>query len=98
MPSELITPCLDELAAADGVVREMVPGQAQAAPQVPAVYLPPFYQAERPVAGALLRLLAARADRLATFTSLDWDKALSWLRAGPARTWPRNKPTRSGWR
>ena len=46
VPADLITPCLDELAAADGVIREQVPAaarpaQAQAAPQVPAVYLPP---------------------------------------------------------
>jgi exodeoxyribonuclease V alpha subunit len=85
VPLELITPCLDELAAAEGVVREAVPASdpsnlAGAAPQVPAVYLPPFYQAERSVAQALLRLLAARADRLAAFGSVDWDKALGWLR------------------
>ena len=85
VPPELITPCLDELAAAEGVVREAVPAsalsaQAEAAPQVPAVYLPPFYQAERSVAHALLRLLAARADRLPAFGAVDWDKALGWLR------------------
>ena len=80
VPPELITPCLDELAAAEGVVREAVPAQAHAAPQVPAVYLPPFHQAERSVAHALLRLLAARADRLTAFAAVDWDKALSWLR------------------
>src|SRR5215472_302092 len=79
VPAELIAPCLDELAAADGVVRETVPAQAPAAPQVPAVYLPPFYQAERSVAHALLRLLAARADRLSAFAGADWDKALGWL-------------------
>ena len=80
VPSELIVPCLDELAAAEGVVRETVPTSAPGAPQVPAVYLPPFYQAERSVARALLRLLAARADRLTAFTAVDWDKALEWLR------------------
>jgi exodeoxyribonuclease V alpha subunit len=92
VPNELIAPCLDELAAAEGVVREAVPASVQApsvsapslpvlaAPQVPAVYLPPFYQAERSVAQALLRLLAARADRLSAFASVDWDKALGWLR------------------
>ena len=79
VPAELIGPCLDELAAAEGVVRETVPAQAGAAAQVPAVYLPPFYQAERSVAGALLRLHAARADRLGAFTAVDWDKALAWL-------------------
>jgi hypothetical protein len=48
-------------------VRQTVPASApsQTAPQVPVVYLPPFYQAERSVARALLRLLAARADRQA---------------------------------
>ena len=82
VPTELIAPCLDELAAAEGVVREAVPASApaQTAPQVPAVYLPPFYQAERSVARALLRLLAARADRLSAFAAVDWDKALRWLR------------------
>ena len=79
VPAELIGPCLDELAAAEGVVRETVPAQAGAAAQVPAVYLPPFYQAERSVAGALLRLRAARADRLSAFAAVDWDKALAWL-------------------
>jgi exodeoxyribonuclease V alpha subunit len=86
VPSELIVPCLDELAAAEGVVREAVPAglalssTTGAAPQVPAVYLPPFYQAERSVAQALLRLHAARADRLTAFAAVDWDKALGWLR------------------
>jgi exodeoxyribonuclease V alpha subunit len=76
VPAELINPCLDELAAAEGVIRETVP----AAPQVPAVYLPPFYYAERSVAQALLRLHAARADRLGAFATVDWDKPLGWLR------------------
>jgi exodeoxyribonuclease V alpha subunit len=81
VPAELIAPCLDELAAAEGVIREEVPVLAEASPPVPAVYLPPFYMAERSLASALLRLHAARADRLAAFSSVDWDKALGWLRA-----------------
>jgi exodeoxyribonuclease V alpha subunit len=81
VPAELIIPCLDELAAAKGVVRETVPAQAQTASQVPAVYLPPFYQAERSLADALLRLHAARADRLNGFAAVDWGKALDWLRS-----------------
>jgi len=85
VPAEMITPCLDELAAAEGVIRESVPAAGaagtEAAPQVPAVYLPPFFMAERSLASALLRLLAARADRLAAFSGVDWDKALSWLQA-----------------
>jgi ATP-dependent exoDNAse (exonuclease V) alpha subunit len=32
------------------------------------------------VANALFRLLRAREDRLAAFASVDWDKALGWLR------------------
>jgi exodeoxyribonuclease V alpha subunit len=97
VPAGLITPCLDELAAAEGVVREAVPARAEAAPQVPAVYLPPFYQAERSVAHALLRLLAARADGLSGFAAVDWDKALGWLRWRTGAELARNRPTRSGW-
>jgi exodeoxyribonuclease V alpha subunit len=86
VPAEMMGPCLDELAAAEGVVREELPifegrpAAAEDSPAVPAVYLPPFYSAERSVATALLRLLSARADRLAGFASVDWDKALGWLR------------------
>jgi exodeoxyribonuclease V alpha subunit len=85
VPVEMIGPCLDELAAVEGVIREDLPvsagpGEAEDSPSVPAVYLPPFYQAERSVATALLRLLSARADRLPGFATVDWDKALSWLR------------------
>jgi exodeoxyribonuclease V alpha subunit len=84
--SELIAPALDELAAAEGVVRESVPGSgvgpaaAGPAPQVPAVYLPPFYQAERALASSLLRLLASGRDRLPGFAAVDWERALGWLR------------------
>jgi len=85
VPAELIMPCLDELAATEGVIRETVPAaatptSAPTVPQVPAVYLPPFYQAERALASALLRLRASGHDRLPGFASVDWDKALGWLR------------------
>jgi exodeoxyribonuclease V alpha subunit len=80
VPAEMIGPCLDELAAIEGVVREELPAVARDSPAIPAVYLPPFYQAERSVATALLRLLSAREDRLPGFASVDWDKALGWLR------------------
>jgi exodeoxyribonuclease V alpha subunit len=79
VPSELIVPGLEELAAAEGVIRETVPASASADSQVPAVYLSPFYQAERSLAQALRRLLAARADRLAAFAAVDWDKAQGWV-------------------
>jgi len=82
---ELIAPCLDQLAAAEGVVREDVPATggpagAEAGGRIPAVYLPPFYQAERSLAQALLRLLGSGRDRLASFAAVDWGKALGWLR------------------
>src|SRR6266540_3276034 len=80
VPADLIAPCLEELAAAEGVVRETVPAAAGTTPQVPAVYLPPFFQAERALASSLLRLLAAKRDRLPGFGSVDWGKALGWLR------------------
>jgi exodeoxyribonuclease V alpha subunit len=86
VPAEMIAPCLDELAAAEGVIRETVPGvvapgaPAEAAPQVPAVYLPPFHMAERSLAAWLLRLLGAQQDRLAAFGSVDWSRAMAWLR------------------
>src|SRR6516162_5485246 len=85
VPAELIAPCLDELTAAEGVVREDVPATggpagAEAGGRVPAVYLPPFYQAERSLASSLLRLLGSGRDRLASFAAADWHKALEWLR------------------
>src|SRR5207344_1542488 len=60
IPAELISPCLDELTATEGVIRETVPAaaaltSAQTLPRVRAVYLPPFDQAERALARALLR-------------------------------------------
>jgi exodeoxyribonuclease V alpha subunit len=79
---ELIGPCLDELVASEGVVREPVPaGGAGAASTVPAVYLVPFHRAECSLAGGLLELLNARRERLPAFTSVDWDKALGCLRS-----------------
>jgi exodeoxyribonuclease V alpha subunit len=75
---ELIGPCLDELAAGEGVVSETV---AQGDQQVPAVYLVPFYRAERSLASGLLDLLHAGQDRMAAFQQTDWDRALAWLRS-----------------
>ncbi|MCM3920245.1 ATP-dependent RecD-like DNA helicase [Frankia sp. AiPs1] len=74
---ELIGPCLDQLAADEGVIREGVPaGDAT----VPAVYLVPFHRAETSLAGGLLSLLTCAEERLAAFAEVDWDKARSWLR------------------
>ncbi|HET9656612.1 MAG TPA: ATP-dependent RecD-like DNA helicase [Kineosporiaceae bacterium] len=76
---DLVGPCLDDLVADGGVVREPVPTE-EANAQIPAVYLVPFHRAETSLAGGLLALLNARADRLPAFGSVDWDKALAWLR------------------
>ncbi|MGE5131450.1 MAG: ATP-dependent RecD-like DNA helicase [Gemmatimonadota bacterium] len=72
---DLIGPCLKELAAAEGVVRENV----HAGEQVAAVYLVPFHRAERSLATGLLELLHAREDRMAAFQEADWGRALAWL-------------------
>jgi exodeoxyribonuclease V alpha subunit len=74
---EMVIPCLGELAAAEGVIRESVP---LAGREVPAVYLVPFHRAERSLASGLLELLHAGQDRMAAFGQLDWDRALTWLR------------------
>jgi exodeoxyribonuclease V alpha subunit len=74
---ELVQACLGELAEAEGVIRENALAEAENA--IPAVYLVPFYRAERSLASGLLELLSTSADRLAAFASVDWPKALAWL-------------------
>ena len=74
--------CLDERAAAEGVACEAVrasalPAPAQAVPQVPAIYLPPFIKPD----GPWLTPCSARVprpDRLNAFAAVDWDKALGF--------------------
>jgi exodeoxyribonuclease V alpha subunit len=82
--SALVGTCLDELAAAEGVIAEDLPNPDGYDPTQPiqAVYLVPFHRAEVSLAAQLRRLLEApaAADRLASFQDVDWDKALSWLR------------------
>nr|WP_283134257.1 ATP-dependent RecD-like DNA helicase [Rhizohabitans arisaemae] len=87
VPHELIAPCLTELVADEGVVREDVPvggSPAQPAdeppPTVPAVYLVPFHRAERSLASGLLDLLGTTEDRMPEFAGVDWERALAWLR------------------
>ena len=81
VPADLVRACLAELAATEGVVREPVPNPSTDGGTVPAVYLVPFHRAETSLAAGLLRLLGHAADRLPGFGSVDWDKALAWLRA-----------------
>ncbi|KAB2344387.1 SF1B family DNA helicase RecD2 [Actinomadura rudentiformis] len=47
---------------------------------VPAVYLLPFYRAERSLAQGVRELLDARDDRLGAFKDVDWEKAFGWLK------------------
>jgi exodeoxyribonuclease V alpha subunit len=78
---ELIDPCLDELVADEGVVREGVPDSHDpTASTIAAVYLVPFHRAERSLAGGLVDLLNSREERLRAFAEVDWCKALGWLR------------------
>ena len=79
---ELIGPCLEELAAEEGVVREGVPtSRDPSASCVPAVYLVPFHRAERSLASGILDLLKTSQERLPAFGGVDWQKALGWLRS-----------------
>jgi exodeoxyribonuclease V alpha subunit len=76
--------CLEELVAEEGVVAEPLP-TAAVSPGLPegtgrAIWLVPFYRAERALAAGLLRLLEDPADRLASFQAVDWPVALDWLR------------------
>ncbi|WP_062436548.1 SF1B family DNA helicase RecD2 [Herbidospora daliensis] len=77
VPAELVSACLDELVADEGVVREEVP---VAEGTVPAVYLVPFHRAERSLAGTVLGLLHSSRDRLRAFADVDWPQALAWLK------------------
>ena len=62
VPADLVGACLDDLAAAVGVIREPVPGIGGGT--IPAVYLVPFHRAETSLAAALLRLATTPADRM----------------------------------
>ncbi|MBN2002985.1 MAG: ATP-dependent RecD-like DNA helicase [Anaerolineae bacterium] len=44
-----------------------------------AIYLPPFFYAEKGVSNKLRQLMAASQDRLAEFQRMDWDAAFAWL-------------------
>jgi exodeoxyribonuclease V alpha subunit len=77
VPVDLVTACLESSVAAEEVVREHIPAGDGL---VPAVYLLPFHRAELSLASGLLALLRARADRLAAFADVDWERAERWLR------------------
>ncbi|WP_045711727.1 ATP-dependent RecD-like DNA helicase [Streptomyces rubellomurinus] len=73
----LVIDCLAELVAAEGVVRESVPGEG--GEPITAVYLVPFHRAEISLANQLLRLLRSDTDRMPWFGNVDWPVALEWL-------------------
>src|SRR6266508_2129736 len=80
--TDLAGRCLDQLVAAEGVVAEPLPTSGSATTQPGAgraIWLVPFHRAEAALAGGLLRLLHAPADRLAAFQTVDWTVALDWL-------------------
>jgi exodeoxyribonuclease V alpha subunit len=74
----MIGPCLDELVLAEGVVREPVPFGSEREP-IAAVYLVAFHRAERSLASTLLTLLNVPVERLPSFQTVDWEKALAWV-------------------
>ncbi|MEV6290028.1 ATP-dependent RecD-like DNA helicase [Streptomyces sp. NPDC051896] len=84
----LVIECLAELAEPTedggdpGVVREKVPGPdgGDDSEPVTAVYLVPFHRAELSLSAQLLRLLRTDQDRMSGFQSVDWGKALDWLK------------------
>ncbi|MDX8143049.1 ATP-dependent RecD-like DNA helicase [Lentzea sp. BCCO 10_0061] len=69
----LVIDCLAELVEEEGVVREELPDDEIA------VYLIPFHRAEISMAAQLKRLLHADNDRMPSFATVNWDKALAWL-------------------
>ncbi len=71
----LVIDYLAELIDEEGVVREIVPEDE---PEV-AIYLLPFHRAEISLAGQLRRLLNGDEDRMPSFQTVDWDRALAWL-------------------
>jgi exodeoxyribonuclease V alpha subunit len=74
--------CLEELVAEEGVIAEPLPAAVSpdaAASTGRAIWLVPFHRAEVALAGGLLRLLDAPADRLSGFQAVDWPAALDWL-------------------
>jgi exodeoxyribonuclease V alpha subunit len=73
---DLVTPCLEQLAVDEGVIREDVPVGDH---EVPGVYLVPFHRAERSLAAGLLDLLHTDEDRMPGFADVDWEQALTWL-------------------
>ncbi|WP_025272774.1 SF1B family DNA helicase RecD2 [Haloglycomyces albus] len=79
LDTELVDKALEELIAEDEYVKaDDIPSADDST--VPARYLTPFYHAEGGLARTVAQLLSEKADRMSTFQSVDWDRALDWLR------------------
>ncbi len=48
-------------------------------PDLEAIYLPPFFLAERGVTSRLRRIQLAKRDRLEDFQTVEWERAFTWL-------------------
>ena len=84
-----IDPCLDGLAAEEGVVREPVPARADVTGGSGGRGLSGAVSPCRALSRGWDRryLLNASQERLPAFAAVDWQKALGWLRKpGPGRT------------
>jgi exodeoxyribonuclease V alpha subunit len=80
VPAAQVAVLVGDLGAEDLAVTEELPVPEDPG-TLPAVYLPPFFHAERSLAAGLRQLLSAGGDRLAAFGSVDWEKAFGWLKA-----------------
>jgi exodeoxyribonuclease V alpha subunit len=65
----------------EGLIRteETIEVPLDTGPAESAIYLPPFYYAERGVANKIRQLLNTPRDRLAVFQDIPWDVAFEWL-------------------
>lgn len=61
------------------IALESLVGAEELVAEDDAIYLPPFFQAERSVAAKLRLLLHSARDRLGDFAALDWERAFTWL-------------------
>jgi exodeoxyribonuclease V alpha subunit len=80
VPAAQIAPLIGDLATEELAITEELPA-AEAPGTLQAVYLPPFFHAERSLATALRNRLSTSRDRLPAFKAVDWDKAFAWLKA-----------------
>ena len=101
VPADLITPCLDELAAAEGVVREQVPAAARPAPARPHRRSPPStcrpsIKPNGPWPTPSCACTPPAPTAWPGSPPSTGTRPSAGCAAGPAPSSPPNKPTRSG--